>query len=133
MVMIRCLILMLNLTLWVVAFFCQCVSSYIYVKNCIFEKCFRQSVKGKITAWDFRYYYDFIKIWTFQLNLRLTSRTLPYPPFVLTNSFYKRCVSCIYNISNISNTFNKYPIYPIYRRFGIFRLGNSGLRGWGSR
>ena len=34
--------------------FSQILSSNIYVKNGIFETCFRQSAKGKMTAWDVR-------------------------------------------------------------------------------
>ena len=53
-VMIRFLIFMSNLTFLNFANFCQFLSSNIYVKNGIFETCFRQSAKGKMTAWDVR-------------------------------------------------------------------------------
>ena len=46
---------MLNLTLLDFVMFCKFVLSNIYVKNGIFEACFRQTAKGKITAWDPRY------------------------------------------------------------------------------
>ena len=45
-------IFMSNLTFLDVANFCQFVLSNIYIKNGTFETCFRQSVKGKMTARD---------------------------------------------------------------------------------
>ena len=49
-------------------------------------------------------------------------------------------VQYIQHIQQIPNISNNYPIYPIYIYiylililFGIFRLGNSGLGGWGKR
>ena len=48
------LIFMSNLTFLDVAHFCQILLSNINLKNDIFETCFRQSAKGKMTAWDVR-------------------------------------------------------------------------------
>ena len=53
-VMIHLLISMSNLTFWDVANFCRFLLPNIYVKNGIFQKCFRQNAKGKMTAWDVR-------------------------------------------------------------------------------
>ena len=51
---IRFLILVSKLTFLDVAIFCQFVLSNVYLKTGIFETCFRQSAKGKMTAWDVR-------------------------------------------------------------------------------
>ena len=51
-VVIRFLIFMSNLTFLDFAKFCHFLPSIIYVKNGIFETCFRESAKGKMTAWD---------------------------------------------------------------------------------
>ena len=53
-VVIRFLIFMSKLTVWDFAEFYQFVLSNIEVKNGIFETCFRQAAKGKMTAWEVR-------------------------------------------------------------------------------
>ena len=54
--MIRFLILVSNLTFWDFWIFWNFGDTFsnIYLKNDIFETCFRQSAKGKMTAWDVR-------------------------------------------------------------------------------
>ena len=44
------------------------------LRNDIFETCLRQSARGKTSEWDIRSYYDFVKTYTFHIDLELKSR-----------------------------------------------------------
>ena len=107
---LRFLILMSNSTFLDVANYCQFLLLNTYVKNGIFETCFRQSAHGKMTAWD-------------PCNIMCLSTSGPcnwichqhldfHPPppplrfLCLINAFYRRSVSCVYII---------YPLCPIYQ------------------
>ena len=103
--MIRALIFMTKLAFGDFAMYCMFYLAKALISNSIFKICFRERAKGKITAQtvqslDFTWYFT---IKTSIFKPRPLCRFL-----CLTNSFYRRCVLCMYNISNL------YPVCPIY-------------------
>ena len=106
-----------KLTFFDVFNFCHFFLCNAYLKNGIFETCFRESAKRQNDRMGRPVMSCFCKDLDFAIGFATHISIFTLPSLLrllcVINSFYRRCVSRVYNISNISS---KYPIYPIIYR-----------------